>query len=345
MQTMFSNDELCLVPDLVPAALGPVDGPPARRPGSVRRTSTLQSTWPDGILGGMQLAGRCRDLLTPEVGDPVVLAQAEMVTLTQQRQIMAIDATPAPPGLQDLVGARAGGSLRGSLAAVVPQLRESGDPLYLLLDDIAGASLVGGFVMITWRDELPELADLGSRMKARPMVGICSGFRPGASSLDDDGYQSGIPHRVAEVRPMADPGDPWSWHRLDDHPPMAMCRSRRIDVWVDGDLIQVDAMFRDHCWRPDGAEIAVHEYRLAATGDQETGVLTSVVAEPRVLPYAECPSAADNVGVLAGVPMADLRREVLERIQHTDCCTHLNDALRALAEVPILAATLLPSSD
>jgi len=342
---MFSNDELRLVPDLVPAVLGPVDGPPARRPGSVRRTSTLQSTWPDGILGAMQLAGRCRDLLTPEVGDPVVLAQAEMVTRTQERQIVAIEATPAPPDLQDLVGARAGGSLRRSLAAAVPELRDGGDPLYLLLDDIAGASLVGGFVMITWRDELPELAELGSRMKARPMVGICSGFRPGASSLDEDGYQSGIPHRVADVRPIADPDDPWSWHDLDDHPPMALCRSRRIDVWAEGGLIQVDAMFRDHCWRPDGAEIAVHEYRLTATGDRETGALTSVGAEPRVLPYAECPAAADNVGVLQGVPMADLRREVLARIQLTDCCTHLNDALRALAEVPILAAALLAPPD
>ncbi|HET6950054.1 MAG TPA: hypothetical protein VFI47_06755 [Acidimicrobiales bacterium] len=29
-----------------------------------------------------------------------------------------------------------------------------------------------------------------------------------------------------------------------------------------------------------------------------------------------------------------------ERIRKTSCCTHLNDALRALAEVPVLAATL-----
>ena len=35
-----------------------------------------------------------------------------------------------------------------------------------------------------------------------------------------------------------------------------------------------------------------------------------------------------------------LRAEVLRRIRGTDCCTHLNDALRSLAEVPVLAATL-----
>lgn len=325
--------------------LGPVDGPPARRPRSVRRTSTVQMTWPDGILHGMHLAGRCRDLLTPSAGEPVVLAQAEMRTRTQDRQILEIAAVPAPPRLQELVGVRAGGSLRGALAESVPELRDSGDPLYLLLDDIAGASLVGGFVMFKWRDALPELADLGARMKGRQMIGICSGFRPGASSLDDEGYQSGIPHRVQTVSPIEDPQDPWSWHQLDEHPPMAMRRSRRIDVWLDGDALEVDAMFRDHCWQPDGTEIAVHEYRVLATGDRRSGLLTSVVAEPRVLPYAECPAAASNVGAVEGVAMADLRQEVLRRLQLTDCCTHLNDALRALAEVPVLATALTPPDD
>ena len=32
--------------------------------------------------------------------------------------------------------------------------------------------------------------------------------------------------------------------------------------------------------------------------------------------------------------------KVLERIRATDCCTHLNDGLRSLAEVPVLAASL-----
>jgi hypothetical protein len=34
------------------------------------------------------------------------------------------------------------------------------------------------------------------------------------------------------------------------------------------------------------------------------------------------------------------RPEVLERLQGVECATHRNDALRALAEVPILAASL-----
>jgi hypothetical protein len=35
-----------------------------------------------------------------------------------------------------------------------------------------------------------------------------------------------------------------------------------------------------------------------------------------------------------------MRTAVLERLKSVDCCTHLNDGLRSLAEVPVLAATL-----
>ena len=63
-------------------------------------------------------------------------------------------------------------------------------------------------------------------------------------------------------------------------------------------------------------------------------------ALPRVLPYVECPLAATNAEWLVGTPLALLRREVLDRLRGEDCCTHLNDALRALAEVPVLAGAL-----
>jgi Protein of unknown function (DUF2889) len=65
-----------------------------------------------------------------------------------------------------------------------------------------------------------------------------------------------------------------------------------------------------------------------------------VAAVPRVLPYAECPLAAPNASWLAGTPMRALRTEVLQRLKNEDCCTHLNDALRSLAEVPLLADAL-----
>ena len=40
--------------------------------------------------------------------------------------------------------------------------------------------------------------------------------------------------------------------------------------------------------------------------------------------------------MLTGYPLAGLRRSVLDTLTGIECCTHLNDALRALAEVPVL---------
>jgi len=289
----------------------------------------------------MRLDGRCRDLLTPASGPPVALAQAEVrVHVGAERRILDLTATPAVPGIEGLVGARAGSNLRGAIDRELPDERTLGTPLHLLLDDLAGASLVAGFVFFRWAAMIPQFDERVRSAGRRTMEGICSGFRPGASSLLPDGTMAGISHNVAPVTPLADPTDPGGWHELPPHPPMAMRRARRIDVWPDGSELRIDAMFRDSCWDPDGTEIAVHEYVIAAAADRASGTLTRVEAEPRVLPYVECPLAAANAGRLAGVGMRDLRTEVLERLRGTECCTHLNDALRALAEVPVLASAL-----
>jgi hypothetical protein len=120
-----------------------------------------------------------------------------------------------------------------------------------------------------------------------------------------------------------------------------MRRARRIDVRLGGGVIEIDSMFQDSCTEPSGGRMAVHEYRLEATADPVSGELLSLRAEPRVLPYNECPLAAGNTGTLLGTPLAELRTVVLEQFKGTKGCTHLNDALRALAEVPVLVQPLL----
>ena len=192
----------------------------------------------------------------------------------------------------------------------------------------------------------PEVAAaLAAAYKPRRMEGICSGFQPGSGALDADGFVNrDVRQNVAPVPSLADPSDPEGWHRLDTPPDVAMRRARRIDVWEGDDQLVVDAMFRDSCWQPDGVEVAVHEYHLEATLDATGELLTAVTAEPRVLPYAECPAAAPNVSRLAGTPVRTLRSQVLEQLQSSECCTHLNDALRALAELPALVAALRANS-
>jgi len=295
--------------------------------------------WSGGASGGLRVTGRCRDLLSPaDGGPPRVLAEDEMrVEVAHDRTIEAIEAVPARPSIGGLVGARGGGGLRKLVAQTLPGEQEAGTPLHLLLDDLAPATLIAGFAFSQWP---AEQATFMSRRVATPsMVGVCIGLRPGSAALN-----GGLPNprqQHVTVPSLVHPDDPLGWHRLDDVTGISARRARRIDVQV-GDVIEIDAMFQDSATAPDGSRIAVHEYLVAATADPATGELLTVRADPRVLPYPEeCPLAAVGVDRLAGTPLAELRRAVVDRFRGTAGCTHLNDALRALAEVPVLTRHLL----
>ncbi len=325
---------------LSPPPSDPVTAPPPRRPGSVRRTSTMLMSWPDGLGTDLHLKGRARDLLTSRSGAAVVVNHADLDAVTGRgRDIQRLVADPPGQGLERLVGRHAGGGLRSAIAEELPGEVAGGTPLHLLLDDLAGATLISGFVFVRWMDQIPEMRERLTKVPGRSMVDICAGFRAGSSALASDGS---IVHRqnTARAVPLADPADPVGWHPLDDPVPPAMRRARRIDVWGDGDVLEIDAMFRDSSWDPDGGEIVVHEYQILGQADRTSGVLRSVTAVPRVLPYAECPGAAPNASWLAGTELRAMRTDVLERLRATDCCTHLNDGLRSLAEVPVLAESL-----
>jgi hypothetical protein len=169
------------------------------------------------------------------------------------------------------------------------------------------------------------------------MEGVCIGFAPGSSALAAD--ESLKPKGVA-VPPLEHPDDPDGWHTLPAQPGVGMRRARRIDAWVEGGAIRIAAGFQDSATAPAGGRVAIHEYELAATAEIGTGLLLSVSAAPRVLPHPECPGAVANIGRLIGTSLSGLRRTVLEELRGTAGCTHLNDALRALAEVPQLIAQL-----
>ena len=271
-----------------------------------------------------------------------MIAAADLFAVTgRERDIQRIESNPAVPGLGRLVGCRAGGNLRAAIASELPGEMENGTPLHLLLDDLAGSTLISGFTLILWGEVFPEVLE---RMKigagTRVMRDVCSGFRDGSAAIKPDGTMSGLHQNVAPTSRIDDPADPLSWHELDDHPPMAMRRARRIDVWHDGEELRIDSMFRDSVWNPEGQEVALHEYVIFSAADRASEILKSVTAVPRVLPYLECPGAAPNAGWLAGTELRALRVEVIHQLRNADCCTHLNDGLRALAEVPILASAL-----
>ena len=268
-----------------------------------------------------------------------------MVTMSRTRSITTIRAEPCRAGIDKLVGARGGGYLRKALNTALPAERDMGSPLYLLIDDMSGTSLVAAWAWTHWQgpDQPRDYQIDAKEWKHREqlvvnMEGICSGFRHGSSALGD---VRGELQNYQLVEELAHPQDPAGWHSMPLQQVPAMRRARRIDVWCDG-LIQVEAMFQDSATLPKGGRCAIHEYLLHATVDPQHMTLLSLRAEPRILPYRECPSAVENVGRLLGTPMRELRSAVLEQLPRVLGCTHLNDALRALAEVPLLVQHLQP---
>jgi hypothetical protein len=320
---------------------------PIRRPGSVRRTSSVDFDWVDGPQSERRLHGRARDYITPLDGGPGQASREATLeaSLDVDRTITAIAATPAPAHLQALVGERGGGHLRMVLREKLPELHAEGHPLYLLLDDISGTSLISSWGWSLWNPDWlsgganaipPEV--LAKMMRDR--AGVCWGLQIGHSGMSPN--RAAFHEDAADGGDLRNPADPEGWHEFPPVAQVSMRRARRIDVWRDpaSGLIHLDSAFQDSAPRPAGGRAALHEYRLTATVDPQTMELLSLEPEPRVLPFVECPGAVGNARGLVGTPLPKIREAVLNELRGAAGCTHLNDALRALAEVPMLVGQL-----
>jgi hypothetical protein len=309
---------------------------PPRRPGSVRRTATLDFTWPDGLAGNTVLDGRARDLRTTDDGAATVLAEAALRMVTDPgRVIREIDCSPELPGLRDLVGESAMSGYRRRLAATGAGSALGGTPLYQLLDDVPGATLVSGAAWQRWYD-MDVYLEIKADVSQRVMTDVCTGYQRGSSALQPDGTLRWRQDRQPAVDIDA-VDDDLAWHAHPRPEGVTMRRARRIDAWADGPVLSVDAFFQDSSTLPEGGRQAIHEYSLTARAELATGTVRAVAPVARVLPYDECPLAVGNVSALHGLPLSELRGAVLERLRGPLGCTHLNDMLRALADVPALA--------
>lgn len=317
---------------------------PLRRPGSIRRTTSIDSEWPEGYGHPWEMIGRARDLLTPfNPGEPEVLATGGFrIIASPLREIQKIEISPDHPAAQRLVGVRAGGSSRTAIAETLSDLR--GTPTFQLLDDFAGASLVAGWIWSRWTDDwmarATRQAALASPDHARRMVNICTGFAEGGSSFTPDGRPNNIDQSSTEVGPLENPDDAAGWHAMPYQEGPRKRRSRRIDLWREGDLIKVDAGFQDSGSNPNGGRTAIHEYRVHAEIEADTGILAALQVLPLILPYRECPGASVKASRMIGHTVAGFREDVLATLPGTLGCTHLNDMLRSLADVPRLAESL-----
>ncbi len=320
---------------------------PIRRPGSLRRTASIDFDWTDGPESERRLQGRARDYWTPATGGPGKTKREAWLeaSVDFERTITAIAADPAPARLGELVGERGGGHLRAVLREILPELLAEGAPLYLLLDDISGTSLISGWGWSLWNpnwmsDQRGGISpdQLAKMMNDR--AGVCWGLQLGNTGMNPD--RASIHIDAADGGDLRNPEDPEGWHLFPETKQVSMRRARRIDVWRDAASgnIHFESAFQDSAPRPEGGRAALHEYRLTGSVDPRSLELLSLVPEPRVLPFIECPGAVTNAAKLVGTPLPLIREAVLRELRGPAGCTHLNDALRALAEVPKLVEQL-----
>jgi Protein of unknown function (DUF2889) len=331
-------------PQRFPLARDSAGPAPLRRAGSVRRTTTIDVHWPDGFGQPKIMEGTARDLVTPvDGGEPVVAAQARYrLKVSAAREIMEIDTTPVHPKAQEMIGIRGGGDSRIALGRIMGDI--CGSPLYQIMDDFAGASLVSNWAWSLWVEDWSALirgrSDDKAGLKLRNMTNICTGFAAGSSALSPDGLPGNEIRNKVVVGTLINPDDPEGWHPLPDQQGTGFRRARRIDVWREEAMLQVDVGFQDSGPNPQGGRTAVHEYQVSVTINASDMTVQGLAATPHILPFAECPGAVANIQRLVGHPVAAFRQDVLDVLPGIKGCTHLNDVLRALADVPVLAKLL-----
>jgi Protein of unknown function (DUF2889) len=315
--------------------MSPGSATPPRLAGSVRRTSHVDMSFEGELL---RLAGAARDMVTTSATE-ITAGYGEVDALLDgERRLRELRTVPEHDGASRLLGAPIGSGFRAAVARAVPDEVAGGTPLALLLDDLPVASLISGYAQLYGGLAAPVIADLS------PRADICSGWRRDGTMMDAARTGSGL-LTIGPIAPsLADEhaADPLGWHDIGPLSPGAMRRRRLIDVHPDGGRWRITAMFRDSHLDDERVETILHEYSLTAEVDASTGTIVGCAAVPRVLPWVECPVAAASADRLAGTAIDEVRDRVRAEFRGTSTCTHLNDLLRSLGDVPTLV-TLLDS--
>jgi hypothetical protein len=299
----------------------------------VRRTSHIDIELAGG--GGLVLSGAARDLRTLD-GETRVLGSAQVrAELDATSALVALTTSPPDPRGAALVGRRVASGFRAAVDEAMPDAGEAATPLYMLLDDLPVAVVISGYARLYSGDIAPEHTEAGL-VKAD----ICAGWRSDGTMMVSLRTERRLPVPVGPSATRLEPADdPLAWHQIGPLAPGAMRRRRLVEV-SDGSPCSVYAMFRDTHVDSSNAETVLHEYEVTAALDPDTAVLSRCQARPRVLPWSECPEAAASATRLDGRLASDVRRLVARELRGTTTCTHLNDLLRSLGDLGVLAAVL-----
>lgn len=330
-----------------------------RRPGWVRRTTTIDTTRPEGLDGPSAVDARARDLLTDDEGVGSVLAAASFEARLESPGGLVLELSGADHDdeLAALVGVPVRSGFRARAAQAIAAL-QGDDPCVILLnqllDDLPGATLVAGFALqhaasVAGRDIVRDAgpaSDERAPDSAGPdlMLGqadLCAGWAADSIMFTTLRSTGTIMTPLGPAAPPLLTGDdPDAWHEVAPLPPHGMRRLRRLDLGpVDADgTCAFDGHFRDSHVDGDGLETCVHEYAVAGRIDSRRSTVSTIETQARVLPWQECPGAVGSAQRVVGMPLDQLRPMVRGELTGSSTCTHLNDTLRSLHDIPGLLA-------
>ena len=327
-----------------PGPQDPMTATPGRVPGSVRRTSSLDSSRPDGVPGPLLVDARARDLVTGLDGAVVVREVRLRLTLDDtSREIRAIESSPSLPDLDRLVGTAVVGGFRRVLGDLLPDERRDRTLAHLLLDDLPGATLVSGYgLMRSGQLDLVDRPRMAGEAIAGGMADLCAGWADDGAMLQATRATGVVPTPYGPPAPVIeDPDDSLSWHEMAPLVAHATRRRRRLDLGPADAAGRhpVDVHFRD-TYNGDDGETVVHEYTALARVDAGSRQLLALTPRAQVLPWQECPGALVSATQLVGATLDDLAITVRRELVGITSCTHLNDTFRSLADLTALLPLL-----
>jgi hypothetical protein len=302
-----------------------------RAPGSVRRTTSIDITFPDGIGNRVVADIRGRDLRTNADGSSEPLDQLA-VTMTLDPWTVVITEATAPLG--ELVGLELRGAFAQAVGEHFPDDAARRSLCYSALEDLRGAHLVSGYAALR-AGLIPDVPEFAAAAIER-QGDICVGWAvegPVIGTLRDTGHN---PVPVGPVAPLLDGDDALGWHAVAMLAAHTVRRRRRTDVGHEDGELRVVHHFRDSHCDDDGTERVMHEYLVHAAFDDHEQ-LASIDAEARVLPWYECPGALVSAQQLIGVHLDEFPARVRRDLKGVTTCTHLNSTLRTLADAHALA--------
>jgi hypothetical protein len=311
-----------------PGPQHPLTRTPARVPGSVRRTTTIDITFPDGIGERVVADVRGRDLRTNADGTFDVL-EAFAVTITFEAWTMKI---VSAEGAEELAGLELNGTFAPAVIERFPDDAARRSVFYSALEDLRGAQLVSGYAALR-EGLIPDDPTFAEITVAR-QSDICVGWAGDGSVIETLRTFGHNPIPVGPPAPSIDDDDPLGWHAVAPLALHTVRRRRRTEVTTNGDGMRVEHHFRDsHCGRD--TERVMHEYLVDATFGADTKLAT-IAVDARVLPWHDCPGATASAPRLIGVALDEFPTRVRSEFRGVTTCTHLNSTLRTLADAHAL---------